>query len=142
MIHKLDDQVSVAPQIAPGELGELAEDGFAMVINNRPDHEEHGQPLASAICEAARAAGMDYVEIPVTPGGFTAEMVAAMADALAKAKGPVLAFCRSGTRSTSLWALAEASRGVSADALITKAAAAGYDLSGLRPTLETLAARA
>jgi uncharacterized protein (TIGR01244 family) len=142
MIHRIDDTISVAPQIAPGELGEIAEDGFALVINNRPDHEEHGQPDGAAIAEAARAAGLDYVAIPVTPGGFSAAQVEAMAAALGGAKGPVLAFCRSGTRSTNLWALAEASQGVDPDELIAKAAAAGYDLSGIRPTLAALAARA
>lgn len=139
MIRRIDEHISVAPQIAPGDMGEIAEEGFALVINNRPDHEEPGQPDGAAICEAARAAGMDYVEIPVTPGGFTMDQVEAMAGALASATGPVLAFCRSGTRSTNLWALAEASRGTDPDTLVVKAAAAGYDISGLRPMLGGLA---
>lgn len=138
-IRRIDDHISVAPQVAPGELGEVAEQGFALVINNRPDHEEAGQPDGAAVAEAARAAGMDYVAIPVTPGGFTMDQVEAMAAALGRAKGPVLAFCRTGTRSTNLWALAEASRGGDPDTLVGKAAAAGYDISGLRPVLEGLA---
>ncbi len=141
-VRRIDESISVAPQIAPGDLGELGEDGFALVINNRPDHEEPGQPDGAAISEAARAAGMAYVAIPVTPGGFTHAQVTAMAEALAGAPGPVLAFCRSGTRSTNLWALAEASRGADPATLIAKAAAGGFDLSGLRPALEALAARA
>ena len=138
MIRRVDDQISVSPQIAPGDVGDLAEAGFTMVINNRPEDEEAGQPAGAAICEAAEAAGLDYVAIPVTHAGFSANQVQAMASALASARGPVFAFCRSGTRSCNLWALAEASQGVGPDELIAKGAGAGYDLNGIRPLLETL----
>jgi uncharacterized protein (TIGR01244 family) len=141
MIRRVDDQISVSPQIAPGDVGDLAEAGFTMVINNRPDGEEAGQPSGAAICEAAQAAGLDYVAIPVTHAGFSANQVEAMAAALGRARGPVFAFCRSGTRSCNLWALAEASQGVAPDALIAKGASAGYDLSGIRPLLETLSGK-
>jgi uncharacterized protein (TIGR01244 family) len=141
MIRRVDDHISVSPQIAPGEIGDLAEAGFAMVINNRPDGEEHGQPSGAAICEAAQAAGLDYVAIPVTQAGFSSNQVDAMAGALARARGPVLAFCRSGTRSCNLWALAEASQGAAPGDLIAKGAGAGYDLTGIRPLLETLSGK-
>jgi uncharacterized protein (TIGR01244 family) len=142
MIRRVDDSISVSPQIFPGDVGELAEAGFTMVINNRPDGEEFGQPEGAAIAEAVRAAGMDYVAIPVTHAGFSANQVEAMAAALERASGPVFAFCRSGTRSCNLWALAEASTGVGPDDLIAKGAGAGYDLSGIRPLLETLSGKA
>ena len=142
MIRKIDDTISVAPQIAPGQLGDLAADGFTMVINNRPDGEEGTQPEGAAIAEAAAAAGLDYVAIPVTHAGFSGNQVEAMAKALGEARGPVLAFCRSGTRSTNLWALAKASRGGSPEELTARAAGAGYDISGIRPLLDALSGRA
>jgi uncharacterized protein (TIGR01244 family) len=80
------------------------------IVNNRPDDEEPGQPSAAEMASAAEAAGLSYRHIPVA-GGFSPEQVDAMAAALAEAGGPVLAFCKSGTRSTFLWALAEAQRG-------------------------------
>jgi uncharacterized protein (TIGR01244 family) len=138
MLRRVDERISVAPQIAPEDVADIAAAGFAMVVNNRPEDEEAGQPEGATIEEAARAAGLDYVAIPVTHAGFSSNQVEAMAEALAAARGPVLAFCRSGTRSCNLWALAEASRGGNPDMLTAKAAAAGYDLTGIRPLLDTL----
>ncbi len=103
-----------------------------MVINNRPEGEQPGQPSGAAIEAAARAAGIAYRAIPVTPGGFTAAQIDAMAAALAEAGGPVLAFCRSGMRSTSLWALARGRGGDDPEALSAVAGAAGYDLAPIR----------
>ncbi len=98
-----------------------------MIVNNRPDGEEPGQPAGAEIEAAARAAGIAYRHIPVA-AGFSPEQVEAMNEALGASDGAVLAFCRSGTRSTYLWALARAGAGEAADSLIAKAAAAGYDL--------------
>lgn len=140
MPRTIDDQISVAPQIAPEEIPALAAAGFTYVINNRPEAEEPGQPTGEAIARAAAAAGLGYAAIPVTPGGFSIQQVEAMAAALKEANGPVLAFCRSGTRSCNLWALASAHEGGAPDELIGKAAGAGYDISGIRPLLETLSA--
>ena len=141
-LRRIDETISVAPQIVPEDLPQLAEQGFTVVINNRPDEEEIGQPSSAAIQTAAEAAGLGYVAIPTTMGGMSSKQVEAMAEALAGAKGPVLAFCRSGTRSCNLWALAEASRGGDPAALTAKAAGAGYDISGIRPLLDALAGRA
>jgi uncharacterized protein (TIGR01244 family) len=139
MIRKIDDSISVAPQIRPEDVAALAAAGFKGVVNNRPDDEEHGQPEGEAIRAAAAEAGLLYAAIPVTHAGFSATQVEAMADALDAAGGPVLAFCRSGTRSCNLWALAAASRGGDPEDLTAKAAGAGYDISGIRPLLDTLA---
>jgi uncharacterized protein (TIGR01244 family) len=128
-MRRLDDTTLVAGQIGPDEIAGL---GVAMVINNRPDGEEPGQPTSAQMEAAARAAGLDYRHIPVA-GGFSPEQVEAMADALDQ--GPTLAFCRSGTRSTYLWALARASRGAPAADLADRAAAAGYDLGPILPYL-------
>jgi uncharacterized protein (TIGR01244 family) len=141
MIRTIDDSISVAPQIQPEDVADLAAAGFTAIVNNRPDGEEAGQPEGGEIEAAAKAAGLSYVAIPVTHAGFSAPQVESMAAALASASGPVLAYCRSGTRSCNLWALASASVGGDPDTLTTKAAGAGYDLSGIRPLLDTLSAR-
>lgn len=142
MIRKIDDTISVAPQILPEQVPALAEAGFKAIVNNRPDGEEFGQPDGDALRRAAEAAGLAYAAIPVTHAGFSAVQVEAMAEALERADGPVLAYCRSGTRSCNLWALAEASRGGDPDALTAKAAAAGYDIAGIRPLLDALSGSA
>ena len=142
MIRKIDDKISVAPQILPEQVPALAEAGFTAIINNRPDGEEFGQPEGEALRQAAEAAGLSYAAVPVTHAGFSAVQVEAMAEAMEQANGPVLAYCRSGTRSCNLWALAEASRGGDPDALTAKAAGAGYDIEGIRPLLDALSGRA
>ena len=126
-MKQIDDRTYVAGQIDPADLPAIKAAGVTMIVNNRPDGEEPGQPSAPEIESAAREAGLDYRFIPVA-GGFSDDDVAAMAEALDAASGPALAFCRSGTRSTFLWALARARQGDAAEDLIGKAAAAGYDL--------------
>lgn len=135
MFRTLDDTISVFGQIEPEDVATAKEQGFTTIVNNRPENEQPGQPAGVAIEAAAKAAGLAYVAIPVDHSGFSERQVAAMADTLQKADGPVLAFCRSGTRSTYLWALARHSLGDDGEALIAKAAGAGYDLSAIRPIL-------
>lgn len=135
MFRKLDDSISVASQISPQDIAEAARQGFTFVINNRPDGEQPGQPTSAEMEAAAKAAGLGYAAIPITHAGFSEEQVAAMGDALAAAPGPVLAFCRSGTRSTLVWALARSRAGDDTAALADKAAGAGYDLSPIRALL-------
>ena len=142
MIRKVDDSISVAPQISVEDVAAIKAAGFTGIVNNRPDDEEAGQIPGDAIREAAEAAGLRYTAIPITHAGFSYPQIAAMADVLAAADGPVLAFCRSGTRSCNLWALAQAKNGADADALIAKGAGAGYNLDGLRPLLDQLKAQA
>jgi uncharacterized protein (TIGR01244 family) len=131
-MKRLDENARVAGQILPGDVAAIAAAGVRTIVNNRPDGEEPGQPLGSEVEAAAMAAGLGYRHIPVA-GGFSREQVEAMAEALEG--GPVLAFCKSGTRSTYLWALAQASRGVPAAALLEAAAGAGYDLRPILPYL-------
>lgn len=137
-IRKIDDRISVAPQITPSDVGEIARLGFVAIVNNRPDDEEPGQPEGAAIRAAAEAAGLGYTAIPITHAGFSHPQVAAMVTALDAAGGPVLAYCRSGTRSCNLWALASATAGGDPAELVAKGAGAGYDLAGLRPLLDQL----
>ena len=127
------DQISVAPQIALEDLPRAAELGFKLVINNRPDGEEPGQPTGAEVEAAARAAGLDYVHIAVR-GGPTPDQVEANYRAVEAADGPVLAFCRSGTRSIVTWSLGQFQADErSREELIELGAQAGYDLSGAFP---------
>ena len=139
MIRRIDDSISVAPQITPEDVAEIAAAGFTAIVNNRPDDEEGGQPEGDAIRAAAEAAGLSYTAIPITHAGFSGNQIDAMVTALEAAGGPVLAYCRSGTRSCNLWALAQARMGEHPDRLMAKAAATGYDLTGIRPMLDALA---
>lgn len=140
-LRRIDEGFAVASQIAPEDLAELKVRGYALVINNRPDGEEPGQPSSAQIAAAAQAAGLDYRAIPVA-GGFPPEQIRQMADAIADATGDVFAFCRTGTRSTLLWSLAQASRGCDPEQLAAAAAAAGYDIAPVRASLDALATRA
>ena len=142
MFIALTATVSVAGQLAPHDMPAAAAAGFTTVINNRPDNEEPGQPAGAAVAAAAAAAGLRYVAIPVDHRGIDAEQIAATAAALRDSGGPLLAFCRSGTRSATLWALAAASLGEDVDAVIAAAARGGYPLGGMRPALVQLAAQA
>ena len=118
----LDDRVMVAGQIQPADLAGIAAAGVTLIVDNRPDGEEPGQPTAAEIEAAARAHGLGFRHIPVV-GGFDSGQVAAMAEALA-GDGKLLAYCRSGTRSTWLWALARAGQGADVETLSGQAAAA------------------
>ncbi len=139
MIRTVNESISVAPQIAVGDVADIAAAGFKTIVNNRPDEEEPGQPSGAEIQAAAEAAGLAYVAIPVTHAGFSHPQLDAMTEALVAAKGPVLAYCRSGTRSCNLWALAAAKAGRNPNLLAAQAEDAGYDLSNIRPMLDALA---
>jgi len=140
--RQLSAQVWASPQITPAEVAEAAARGFTAIINNRPDGEEADQPAGDAIAAAARAAGLAYHTIPIDHSGFSEAQAMAMADVLAQHDGPVLAYCRSGTRSTLLWALARAATGDDLAALGESARAAGYSLAPIAPALDQLAGRA
>ncbi len=133
LTRNLDDRTIVAGQINPEDVAEAAALGVTLIVNNRPDGEEPDQPSHAQIEAAARAAGIGYRYIPVGSSGLSAVQVRAMAEALEGSGGKVLAFCRSGTRSTYLWALARAQQGADAEELVTRAAEAGYDLGPVRP---------
>jgi uncharacterized protein (TIGR01244 family) len=139
MFIRLTDAIAVAPQIAPEDCATAQAQGYMLIINNRPDDEAPGQPSGAEIGAAAAAAGLGYAAIPVDHAGLTMDKVEAMAALLKDAQGPVLAFCRSGTRSANLWALAAALGGADPDALVEAAAGGGYDIGGLLPTLRRLA---
>ena len=135
MFRRIDERVLVAGQITANDLEAAKAEGVTMIVNNRPDGEEPGQPSSEEMETAAQATGLEYRHIPVG-SGYSANQVQAMGEALDAAEGPVLAFCRSGTRSTFLWALARAQKGDDAEALTRKAAGAGYDLTPISGFLQ------
>ena len=127
MIRQLDDNILVSGQIAPEEVAGLADHGVTVLVNNRPDGEEPGQPLAGAIEQAAVAAGIAYRFVPIIRGIGPAD-VDAMVEALdAAGNGKLLAFCRSGTRSAFAAALARREQGASAEELHQRLGEAGFD---------------
>jgi uncharacterized protein (TIGR01244 family) len=127
MIRQLDDRTLVSDQVAPHEVAGLAAQGVTVLVNNRPDGEEAGQPLAAHIEEAAAAAGIAYRYVPIFRGIGPAD-VEAMQEALGQAQdGKLLAFCRSGTRSAFACALAHREEGASAEEVHQRLTDAGFD---------------
>ena len=105
-VTKHTEDFATAPQLDPEHMAAIAAHGFKTIINNRPDMEGGpAQPTSAQMQAAAEAAGMRYHYLPVVSGAITAEQVAQMAELVEAAEGPVLAFCRSGARSTQLWSL-------------------------------------
>lgn len=129
---RFTDRLLIAPQIAPEDIGALAAQGVRVIINNRPDNEEPGQLSAAEAERLAREAGIAYHHLPTTGPSMdlaTAERFAALVD---EAGGTVLAHCRSGTRSATLWAVAEVASGrLDAATALAEGRARGFDLSGM-----------
>jgi uncharacterized protein (TIGR01244 family) len=137
-IRRLSATYAVAPQLEIEDLPTLAAAGFRTVIANRPDGEASGQPSMDEVEAAATAAGLAFTRIPIA-GPPALGAVEATAAAMAAAPGPILAYCRSGTRSATLWALASALRGdLSTEAILKAAREAGYDLGGQATALDRL----
>lgn len=135
-VKALSPNVSVSPQIVPADVATLVEaHGFRSLICNRPDGEEDGQPSWAEVAAAGLEAGLETAHIPVSGKDFRPETVAAFADALEAMPKPVLAYCRTGTRSTILWALSN-NGSLTADERIRTGARAGYDLEPWREAME------
>jgi len=139
MFRKINDKISVSPQISLEDVATAKADGVSLIINNRPDGEDPSEPQSADIEAAARAAGMKYIAIPITHSGFSGPQVDAMIAALADGD-KTLAYCRSGTRSTLLWSLAQAKQGVAPDEISRLAGNAGYDITPVRAMVDALAA--
>ncbi|PCM45765.1 TIGR01244 family sulfur transferase [Marinobacter sp. ANT_B65] len=138
-IRKIDDTISVTPQISYGDVAEAARLGFKTLVANRPDQEEFGQPSMADIEAAARENGMTWVYMPVQSGNVTDADVDRFGEMIRNSEKPVLAFCRTGTRCTILWSL-NAVRTTPAQEVFSKASNAGYDMSGLAPRMAQQAA--
>ncbi|KAF0184637.1 MAG: hypothetical protein FD124_1928 [Alphaproteobacteria bacterium] len=136
--RRVTDDFYVAPQIEEADVRAAAAAGFRTLVNNRPDGEQPGQLPSIASERASVEAGLDFRAIPVS-GDSTPQAVAAMQAVLQDAPRPVLAYCRSGTRSVKLWAMASVKSGaVSPEAAIEAARGAGYDLGPMAATLRAL----
>ena len=139
-MRQITDNFFVSPQIAPEDAAALKAAGIKRVVCNRPDPEVPPDYQAAAIGDAMRAAGIAFEVLPLTHDTMTPENTAHQCALAEGEDGPVLAYCASGTRSTVAWALGQAGR-MDTDAILARASAGGYDLSGLRPTLEAMARR-
>ena len=106
-ITQLNSQLSVRPQVFPHEIAEIAAAGFKGIINNRPDNEAPDQPASAQIEAEARRHGLAYWHIPIVPGQAAEADARAFAEALRQVDGPVLAFCRTGNRSTGLFKMSQ-----------------------------------
>jgi uncharacterized protein (TIGR01244 family) len=129
-IKRINDDVSVSPQISVEDVAAIKAAGFVAIVNNRPDGESSDQTPAAEIEAAAKAAGLAYYFIPLGREGVSPDMVQKTKEVLEGSSGPVLCYCRSGTRSTTLWALSQAGK-MDATEIISAAAGAGYDMSHL-----------
>jgi len=137
--RKLSDEISVASQIGPDDIADIAAAGFRSIVCNRPDGEAFDQPAFAKIEQAAKAAGLEIVWQPIVSGSLSpadGARFGEIVDGLAK---PVLAYCRTGTRCTALWSLSQAGQMPSED-VVRAAAEAGYDMRGLLPQLEAIKA--
>jgi uncharacterized protein (TIGR01244 family) len=139
-IRSLTPDYAVSPQIALEDLPSIKAAGFSTVIDNRPDAEIPAEIGTDPMRAAAEAIGLVFVANPVIGGAMTMDNVTAQAEAIAKASGPVLAYCASGNRSSQVWALAHAGKRPT-DELIGLPAKFGYQLEGLRGSIDALAAR-
>lgn len=139
-IRPLSATVSTLPRaVTTGDIQSFADAGYTRVINNRPDEEVGPEANGAAIEAACKAAGIDYVALPLRPGSLTPELVKGFADAVSDGQS-VIAYCRTGNRSATLWALSQAGSRPAED-IIDAARAAGYDLSGVLPLIQQYAAQ-
>lgn len=127
-------ELSVSSQLYPADIGAAAHAGFRAIVNNRPDGEEPGQPTSAELATCAARAGLHYAHVPVVPGSIDGDDVKAFAQELTNAQKPTLAFCRTGTRSATLWALSQAGK-MSAEEILAATSKAGYDLATLKSRL-------
>ncbi len=139
-IRPLSPDHAVSPQIDPADLPAIAAAGYVRVICNRPDAEIPPSHHAAVIEDAARAAGLDFVNHPVTHPTMGPQAIDRQMQAIDGAPGPVLAYCASGTRCSMLWALGRAGA-LGIDEVLEATGKAGYDLAPLRPQLKAFSGR-
>ena len=134
MIRQLDEKTLVSGQIQPADVAGFKSSGVTMIVCNRPDGEDPGQPTAADIEAAAEEAGIAFRNVPIIRGIGPSDGEA-MQEALDAAEGTVLAYCRSGNRSSLVWAIARRGQGVSVEDIQQAASAAGGDLSPIEHLL-------
>ena len=124
---KVTESLATAPQVSPGHMAGIAEAGYKVVVNNRPDGEVPGQPTSAELQAAAEAAGMTYVYYPVNAFNYPGDDIKALGELFDNEKEPVFAFCRSGTRSTNLWISSRSPE--DRNAALRRGQQIGYDVS-------------
>ncbi|OQM74634.1 TIGR01244 family sulfur transferase [Manganibacter manganicus] len=130
-MKQISDKLYVAPQLTADDIRQARSKGFAAIINNRPDHEEPGQPTAAENRIVAENEGLGYSHIPVVPGQVDENQVRAFQKALSEAAGPVLAHCKTGTRAATLYVIGEVlDERMSKDEVAPLGQSLGLDLSG------------
>ncbi len=128
-IKQLTPNLSVAPQVTAADIGDIAAQGFKTILCNRPDGEAENQPDFASLQAAAQACDVELIYQPVSPKTVTKENVVDFSNIVESARGPVLAYCRTGTRCTILWGLGESAKGTPIQEIIATATKAGYDIS-------------
>lgn len=139
-IRQITPDYAVSEQITVNDVQAIADAGFKLVICNRPDSEVTPDLAADAIRQAVEAAGLRFETLPLTQATMTLDNAGRHRALVENADGPVLAYCRSGTRCSVVWALGQAGT-TPVDEILSKAAAAGHQLDQLRPMLEQIAGR-
>ena len=135
-MNTLSETLTVSGQVGPADVPAIAAAGFGSIVCNRPDGEAEDQPSAADVALAAWKNGLEFHYLPIFPGEFSADKVAAFLALRQRADKPVFAYCRTGTRCATLNALANP-EGKTADELIEAGEDAGYDLCALRPMIAT-----
>ena len=134
----IDKNYHVSQQIEPHEIAEIAEKGFVKIICNRPDVEVPDSYSSKVMAKLATEVGIDFEVLELTHQTMTIENVKKQREFFINADGPVLAYCASGTRCSVIWAMGEAISGTEISVILEKTQSAGYDLTGLQPTLQNL----
>ena len=134
----IDKNYYVSPQIEPHQIAEIAEKGFVKIICNRPDVEVPDSYSSAVMAKLAREVGIDFEVLELTHQTMTLENVKTQREFFIDVNGPVLAYCASGTRCSVIWAMGEAVSGTEISVILEKTQSAGYDLTGLQPTLQNL----
>jgi len=136
MAHRLDERTLVAGQIAPADVTALKSQGVTMIVNNRPDGEDVGQPKSADIEQAAREAGIAYRHVPIARGMGPTDVEAMRAAIHDAGDGKLFAFCRSGNRSALAWAVARSEDGMPRDELERCMSEAGFNVGPVAHLLQ------
>jgi uncharacterized protein (TIGR01244 family) len=134
----IDKNYHVSPQIEPLQIAEIAGNGFVKIICNRPDVEVSPFYSSSVMEDLAKENNIEFHLIELTHQMMTPETAARQRELVLNCKGPVLAYCASGTRCSLLWAIGEANAGTDTNIILAKTLAAGFDFSNFESSLRTL----
>jgi uncharacterized protein (TIGR01244 family) len=136
----IDDRVAISGQLQPEDMKEIAAAGYVAVVNNRPDGEAaFGQPRTADLKKAAEAVGLIFLDLPFSGPRASPDQVRAFADLLAERPGRVVAYCKSGMRSSLLWGAAAIAGGRSLEDVLGAALRAGQNLAPVGETMMALA---